>query len=86
MLVAFSEQMEARRAELKRVPLRQRLYRHYRVVRMAEKARRVVTELFKAYVAMPDQLPRWVQERADGGAAAAGHLRLSGRHDRPLCH
>jgi dGTPase len=64
MLVGFSEKMEAKRAELKRF-LYARLYRHYRVVRMAEKARRVVTELFDSYVAMPDQLPRWVQERAE---------------------
>jgi dGTPase len=64
MLVAFSDQMEAKRAELKRF-LYSRLYRHYRVVRMAEKARRVVTELFDSYVAMPDQLPHWVQERAE---------------------
>jgi dGTPase len=32
---------------------------------MAEKARRVVAELFNSYMAMPDQLPRWVQDRAE---------------------
>jgi dGTPase len=64
MLVGFSSEMDAKREELKRF-LYKRLYRHYRVVRMAEKARRIVTELFTSYLNMPDQLPRWVQDRAD---------------------
>ena len=33
------------------------MYRHYRVVRMAEKAKRVIRELFSGYVANPRQLP-----------------------------
>ena len=33
------------------------LYRHYRVVRMAEKAKRVVRELFNGYTSNPKQLP-----------------------------
>jgi len=65
ILVGFSPQMQAKREELRHF-LYARLYRHYRVVRMAEKARRIITDLFKAYLAMPEQLPPWVQERADG--------------------
>ena len=33
------------------------MYRHYRVVRMAEKAERIITALFEAYIGNPDQLP-----------------------------
>ncbi len=62
MLVGFSEEMDERRGELKEF-LYRRLYRHYRVVRMAGKARRVVSELFSAYLETPDGLPRWVQDR-----------------------
>ena len=33
------------------------LYRHYRVVRMSNKARRFIKELFEVYLSNPDQLP-----------------------------
>ena len=38
------------------------VYRHYRVARMATKAKRFVEELFKEYVAQPSQLPPFYQE------------------------
>ena len=41
------------------------LYRHYRVVRMAEKAKRVIGDLFAGYVANPRQLPPHVSTRID---------------------
>ena len=34
-----------------------RLYQDYRVVRMSDKARRILTELFQAYEEKPEQLP-----------------------------
>jgi dGTPase len=43
------------------------LYRHYRVVRMAEKAKRVMTELFEAYMSEPHQLPPHVLARQNAG-------------------
>ena len=46
-LLAFSAEVEAEHLELKRY-LRQHLYRHYKVLRMTTKARRVVRELFEA--------------------------------------
>jgi len=46
-LLTFSEQVYAEHLELKQY-LRQHLYRHYRVLRMTTKARRVVRELFSA--------------------------------------
>ena len=41
------------------------LYRHYRVIRMAEKAQRVMTDLFHAYMSEPQQLPPHILERRD---------------------
>jgi len=55
-LVGFSADLEEQRQELKDF-LMKHLYRHYQVVRMAEKARRVMTELFAAFLAEPQQLP-----------------------------
>ena len=50
---------------LLRASLFENLYRHYRVVRMAEKAKRVIRDLFSAYVANPGQLPPHVSTRLD---------------------
>jgi dGTPase len=55
-LVGFSSVMEHRSADLKGFLL-ENLYRHYRVIRMAEKARRVTRDLFKVYAESPRQLP-----------------------------
>jgi dGTPase len=55
-LVRFSQPMEHKNKELK-LFLLEHLYRHYRVIRMAEKARRVLHDLFKAYVETPRQMP-----------------------------
>ncbi|MBI4355070.1 MAG: deoxyguanosinetriphosphate triphosphohydrolase [Candidatus Omnitrophica bacterium] len=55
-LISFSEAMARKREPLKRF-LWDRLYHHYRVVRMAHKARRFLTELFNVYVRKPEQLP-----------------------------
>ena len=41
----------------------ERMYRHYRLVRMQEKAERFVTALFEAYVKEPEMLPTAVQQR-----------------------
>lgn len=43
--------------------LYERMYRHYRLVRMQEKAERFVTALFEAYVKEPEMLPTAVQQR-----------------------
>jgi len=55
-LVAFSPEIKAKNIELKKF-LFEKLYRHYRVERMAEKAKRVLTELFHTYVNNPKILP-----------------------------
>lgn len=55
-LVAFSERVKKLSGELKTF-LYQNLYRHWRVERMAAKAERVISELFKAYQKNPRILP-----------------------------
>jgi dGTPase len=55
-LVSFSVEMERKNAELK-LFLLEHLYRHYRIIRMAEKARRIIHDLFKVYVESPKQMP-----------------------------
>lgn len=63
-LVSFTSSVEENKARLKEF-LFENLYRHYRVVRMAEKAKRVVRDLFEAYVSNPRQLPPHVSARID---------------------
>jgi dGTPase len=61
-IVGFSDDLDAQRHELKGF-LFDNLYRHHRVVRMFEKAKRVMRELFDAYMSEPNQLPPHVLER-----------------------
>ena len=55
-LIAFSEPMSREAAQLKRF-LRENLYQHYQVNRMTSKARRIVTQLFDAFIREPALLP-----------------------------
>jgi len=61
-LVGFSAQIESRNRELKDFLL-ERLYRHHRVMRMQTKAKRLIHQLFEAYVDEPRQLPEEIQEK-----------------------
>jgi dGTPase len=60
-VVGFSEDMHRRNRQLKDF-LYSHLYRHYRVVRMAVKAERVISDLFHAYQAEPTMLPKHIQD------------------------
>ncbi len=64
-LVSFSPGLNKKKQELQ-VFLQNNVYNHYRVVRMADKARRFVEELFKAFVENPMQLPpeyqKWIEK------------------------
>jgi dGTPase len=55
-LIGFSDDISAEHQELKRY-LRDHVYRHYRVLRMTNKARRVITGLFDAFTEDPRLLP-----------------------------
>ncbi len=61
-LIGFSEPIHAEAVELKRF-LRKELYYHYRVQRMATKAKRIVRELFDAFDGNPALLPTEHAER-----------------------
>ena len=64
-LIHFSGELEKKKLELQDF-LMDRVYKHYRVVRMTAKAKMFVEGLFNAYVDNPDQLPpehkAWVKE------------------------
>jgi dGTPase len=55
-LISFSDEMTDKNRELKDF-LYQYLYRDYRVVKMADKAKRFIEDLFKVYTRNPAQLP-----------------------------
>jgi dGTPase len=61
-LVGYADGMAGRVRELKEFLLRN-MYRHYRVVRMGDKAGRILRDLFRSYVNEPGQLPPHYQEQ-----------------------
>ncbi len=63
-VVSHSEAMRRRNRELKDF-LYKNLYNHPRVVRMAQKAERIITDLFTAYTRRPEILPRHIQARIE---------------------
>ena len=64
-LIAFSTTMQAQCGALKAF-LRERMYRHHKVNRMASKARRTVRELFELFIDEPQCLPEEWRARCDG--------------------
>lgn len=60
--VSFSAGMEEARKPLREFLLNN-LYQHYRVVRMSNKARRFINDLFKIYLDKPEQLPPTTHSR-----------------------
>jgi dGTPase len=63
-LVGYSPEMDARVKALKDFLL-QNMYRHYRVVRMGDKAGRILRDLFQTYAGEPLQLPPRYQRRIE---------------------
>ncbi|MBI3737890.1 MAG: deoxyguanosinetriphosphate triphosphohydrolase [Chloroflexi bacterium] len=63
-VIGYSEDMQRRNRELKDF-LYKNMYSHYRVIRMAVKAERVISDLFQAYKAEPAILPDTVQKSID---------------------
>ena len=64
-VVSFSESMQEHNLILQKF-LFDNMYRHYRVVRMASKARRVVSDLFELFIHEPNCLPTEWSERCEG--------------------
>jgi dGTPase len=88
-LVTFSQKTHAANLELKQF-LRQNLYKHYRVHRMTTKARRIVSELFDAFMNDHRLLPPEHQghyltgkeKSGDNGAARSIADYIAGMTDR----
>ncbi len=83
-MAAYSPTMRARNEELKHF-LFDGFYRHYRVVRMAVKAERLLRDLFTAYMDEPRQLAPDLQARArsaPGGLARVVCDYIAGMTDR----
>ena len=80
-LIRFSEAMEEKHRELQEY-LHKYLYRHYKVQRMADKAKRVVRNLFKAFEDDPGLLPPRYQLQARGDTPRAISDYIAGMTDR----
>jgi dGTPase len=88
-LVAFSPEVAREQLKLKQF-LNERVYRHYKVLRMTSKARLVVTRLFDTFVNDPNLMPTEHQEsiaRLEGSHGASGRARavadyIAGMTDR----
>jgi dGTPase len=81
MLVGFSPALRAEADDLKRF-LHQHLYRHYQVMRMTAKARRIVADLFRAFLDEPRLLPPDHQARVAANAPRAIADYVAGMTDR----
>ena len=80
-LIAFSPSIRDEAVQLKRF-LRKELYYHYRVQRMANKAKRIVTELFEAFIGNADLLPDEHADRLQEIGARAIADYVAGMTDR----
>lgn len=70
ILVKFSNRTAQKNKELKDF-LMEKMYHHYRVVRMSEKAKRTIEALFKVYLEQPKQMPPDVYARIEQGETTA---------------
>lgn len=60
--ISFSPGMEKKHEELKNFLL-ERFYKHYQVVRMTEKGKRVIRDLFETFTEIPKQLPQHIFQK-----------------------
>ena len=80
-LAAFSTGMHAEHKELKHF-LRINLYQHYQVLRMTNKARRIISDLFGAFMEDPRLLPPQYQQMARNDKPRAIADYIAGMTDR----
>lgn len=80
-VVAFSSEMREMSRELK-LFLHTHLYRHYRVMRMSAKARRIINELFGAFMDDRRLLPPQFQQQAETDCPRAVSDYIAGMTDR----
>ncbi len=80
-LIAFSPSIREEQQELKRF-LRTQLYRHFQVMRMSSKARRIIRELFRAFLDDARLLPPQYQEKTQQDKPRAIADYIAGMTDR----
>ncbi len=80
-LITFSSATEGQHLELKQF-LRLNLYQHHRVARMTNKARRIVTDLFQAFISDPRLLPPQYSTQIAGEPARTVADYIAGMTDR----
>jgi len=81
-LIAFTDTMQAENRLLKGF-LRDHLYQHYQVLRMTNKARRIIHDLFGAFVEDPRLLPpQYLEKAATESVARAAADYIAGMTDR----
>ncbi|MBI5920001.1 MAG: deoxyguanosinetriphosphate triphosphohydrolase [Nitrosomonadales bacterium] len=80
-IVAFSAELQEQNRVLKAC-LRTNLYRHYRVMRMSAKARRIISDLFAAFMEDPRLLPPQFAHHAEADRARAVADYIAGMTDR----
>jgi dGTPase len=80
-LIAFSTEIQGEQQQLKKF-LNKHLYQHYRVVRMSNKAKRIVTDLFQVFLADARLLPPEFQARAEPDLPRAIADYVAGMTDR----
>ena len=80
-LAAFSDELGAPLLELKQF-LRANLYHHYQVLRMTEKARRIIHDLFDAFMGDARLLPPQYQQKARSDKPRAIADYVAGMTDR----
>jgi dGTPase len=80
-LIAFSTDIKDEQQELKKF-LHMNLYQHYRVARMSNKAKRIVSDLFQAFLSDSRLLPPEYQVRAQSDLPRAIADYIAGMTDR----
>jgi dGTPase len=80
-MAAFSPEMQKQNLELKGF-LRTHLYRHYRVMRMTAKARRIIGDLFRVFLENPRLLPPQFNPPVEADRARAVADYIAGMTDR----
>src|SRR5258706_565004 len=79
--IAFNTGIQEEQQELKKF-LHKHLYQHYRVARMSNKAKRIVTDLFRAFLSDARLLPPEFQVRAESDLPRAIADYVAGMTDR----
>ncbi len=80
-LIAFSPKIREEQQQLRQF-LRQHLYQHYHVARMSGKAKRIISDLFRAFMEDVKLLPPQFQEKARGDKPRAISDYIAGMTDR----